>query len=69
MIQPHPPRPPTPALLKLATLTLSPFTNPLTPNSVPAKLNAWPYTFAWLLALNVNPTGPTVSNPFVKLTR
>ena len=59
---------PDPTLLKLALLTLSPFNNPLAPNSVPAKLNVCPYTFAWLLAVSVKPTGLTVSNPFVRLT-
>ena len=44
-----------PTLLKLALLTLSPFNNPLTPNSVPLNVNVCPYTFAWLLAVSVNP--------------
>ncbi len=57
-----------PTLLKLALLTLSPFTSPLAPNSVPANTSVCPYTFAWLLAVSVNPTGLIVSNPFVRLT-
>ena len=49
-----------PVLVKVALVTVLPFTNPLVVNSVPANVNVVPEQLVWLLAVMVSAFAATV---------